>query len=725
MTLHLAPNAPIAWLWLATLAALGVAIWAYGFRQPPLRLSARRTMTLLRVAALAALVWLLALPVLERNLPASSTRVVVLRDRSLSMDRPSGETRASTPGSPTRAEIAAQAVKELTAAFRGRAQVEVRDFAGALIADSAAAAGAPAGVGPGRAATATGDALAELSRLPVERRPDGVVIVSDGAVNAGEDPVAAAHALGVPVHALLVGEHTGLDRGIAGVEASTEARVGEATPVRVRVVSDEERGTPIEVKLTDGDHELAHTTVLAPGPGAEATAELRVVPARAGLALWTARVAPLEHDLSPDDDTHGVAVPVAPGKLGVLAVSGGLNWDLTFLRRALLGDTTVDLDSRVREVNGGWRSVEKGRSGPLAPGDLSTRSVVVLDAVSGADLGPAFDKALATFVHGGGGLLLLSGPEPGAARFARGALASDLAFASGAAVGAQASPEPQPIAAELLMWDDDQGRGTRAWHEAAPLSDVLPIAPGGADRVLIAARENPAVPLWLARTVGRGQVLLANGTGLWRWALTGTDELSGERGRRLWRKTVRWLAEPVQGEPLRVTAERRLVPGGEPVRLDALLQDAQFKAVSGADVRGEISGPGGALQPIVFTPGGPGAYTSNFPSPGPGRWQVSVRATKDGRELGRARSEFAVDRWTLEALRPQPDSAAMAAIAAASGGKFGRASDAAAWARGLDTRQLVRNRTASARLWESPWLFALVVGMLSAEWAWRRRRGLP
>jgi hypothetical protein len=138
-----------------------------------------------------------------------------------------------------------------------------------------------------------------------------------------------------------------------------------------------------------------------------------------------------------------------------------------------------------------------------------------------------------------------------------------------------------------------------------------------------------------------------------------------------------------------------------------------------------LNGPGGATRPITFTPGGPGAYTSIFASPGPGRWQVSVRATRDGRELGRARGEFAVDRWTLEALNAQPDSAAMAAIAAASGGKFGKASEAAAWARGLDTRQLVRNRTASARLWESPWLFALVVGMLSAEWAWRRRRGLP
>ena len=31
------------------------------------------------------------------------------------------------------------------------------------------------------------------------------ILVTDGAVNAGDDPVAAARALGVPVHGLLVG----------------------------------------------------------------------------------------------------------------------------------------------------------------------------------------------------------------------------------------------------------------------------------------------------------------------------------------------------------------------------------------------------------------------------------------------------------------------------------------------------------------------------------------
>src|SRR5262249_32848904 len=156
--------------------------------------------------------------------------------------------------------------------------------------------------------------------------------------------------------------------------------------------------------------------------------------------------------------------------------------DLTFFRRALLGDTSVDLDTRARDQGGNWRGLERTRPASLSPGDLSGRSVVVLDDISGAELGPAFDAALAAFVHSGGGLLLRSGAA-GAARFARGKLGSELAFAAGPP-SAQGSPDPQPTATELLMWDDDQARGARAWHDAAPLSDVAPLTPGGADRVL-------------------------------------------------------------------------------------------------------------------------------------------------------------------------------------------------------------------------------------------------
>jgi hypothetical protein len=717
LSLHLAPDAPAPWLALASLGLLALSLWAYRFVIPPLPSRARRLLPALRAVALVALAWLLAQPVLERARAGRSAHLVVLLDRSRSMELP------SSPGGSPRAAEAAAAVEAIERAWRGRASVRVVPFAARLGAGSGAQ-GEPAAVGA-RGATALGDALASLPLAPEGQELDGVVVVSDGAVNAGQDPLAAARALGVPVHTVLTGVARGPDRAVTEVEASTTARVGEATPVRVHIATSEARGVAVTTRLLDGTRELGRATVLSPGAGLEAVAEMRVTPTRPGLAVWTARVDSLAGETSVANDARQAAIEVSPGRLGVLVVSAGLNWDLAFLRRALLGDSGVSLRTLTRE-GGGWREVESGRPvAGLGEPDLRGQAAIVLDAVAPADLGPAMDAALDGFVRGGGGLLALGGGAPGLARFRGGRLGQQLAFGIDPATPVRSgSPEPTAEASELLSWDDDPQRGEQAWRAAAPLSDLTPVATGGGDRVLIATRGG-GPPLLVGRHVGRGQAMFVNGTGLWRWSLSGHDDLSAERGRRLWRRLVRWLAEPVQGEPLRLKPERWLTARGEPVRLFASLQSADFKPVAGATLGGEAQDASGHAIRLAFTPRAAGSYEATLEDPAPGRYRVTVRAAKGGVELGRAASEFAVDRWSAEEARAEPDSTTLAAIAAATGGRMAKAADVATWARSLSARAIARARSDSLRLWESPWVFALVVGLLSVEWAWRRRRGLP
>ena len=709
LSFHLAPNAPWIGLLILSGAALLLGRWAYRFAIPPLPALARRALAGLRIVALVLLLWLLAQPVLERA-RGGRPHLVVLRDRSRSMELP------VSPGGETRAAAADRALGEIVRAWRGRATVEVMGFAGGLAADTAAA--------PAAGATALGDALASLAASPAAERAAGVVVVSDGAVNAGEDPVAAARALGLPVHAVLVGEGVGLDRSITGIDASISARVGEITPVRVRVTSTEARGLPIAVTLRDGDHELGRATVVTPGDGAEVTAEFRVTPARAGLAVWTAHADSAGGEITAVNNERRVAIEVAPGRVGVLILSAGLNWDLTFLRRALNGDSSLAVRTWLRGRSG-WHSLESARSRPPEASDLRGQAVVVLDALSPLTVDPAFDRAVAAFVRGGGGLLLLPGPPPGLARLAGAALARDLALEHDAeAVGRGGMPAPTPESRELLAWDDDMARGERAWRAAAPLSDLSPLVPGAGDRVLIGTAGG-GPPIMISRRIGRGQALIVNGTGLWRWSLAPGDELAAERGRRLWRRIARWLAEPVQGEPLRVRPERWLAAGGEAVRLFATLQDAEFRPVAGAHVEGEVSSGQGESRHVRFDPGAAGGYVATLDGLPPGRYRVSARAMRDARDLGRAATEFAVDRWSLEEARTPPDSATLAAVAAATGGLVAPASGVSRWARSLPTRALALGRSESLRLWESPWVFAAVVGALSIEWLWRRRRGLP
>ncbi|HVP15393.1 MAG TPA: hypothetical protein VMS88_07600, partial [Terriglobales bacterium] len=557
LRLHLSPHAP--WPGLLLLSALVVLLgaWIYRIAVPPLPRWARRLLPALRVIALLVLVWLLGQPVLDRT-AGGRPRVVVLVDQSASMDLP------VAPGGEPRSRAAARAAMALERAWRGRAAIELLRFDSRLEADSAHS-------GAGRGVTALGDALEALASGAAGQGAGAVIVASDGAVNAGDDPVTAGRALGVPVHAIVVGQ-AGPDRVVTEVESPDVARVGRPVTVEVRLTSTEERGVPMTVRLTGDGRELGRATVVAPGSGAEASVVFHVVPARAGLAIWTASVDSLGGELTPSNNAREIALEVAPGRLGVLIVSAGLNWDLTFLRRALLGDSSLAVSTFTRERSG-WRAdlpgphgVERDVRGDApSAADLRGETVVILDALAPPDVSPAFDRGLAEFARSGGGLLLLGGPAPGISRFRSGTLGTELAITlDPAAVGRGGHPAPAPEAHDLLAWDDDAARGGRAWRAAAPLTDLVPVRPGPGDRVLVgSAGDGP--PLLFARHIGRGQALFVNGTGIWRWSLSGADELTAERGRTLWRRLCHWLAEPVQAEPLRVRPERWLAAGGEPV----------------------------------------------------------------------------------------------------------------------------------------------------------------
>ena len=116
------------------------------------------------------------------------------------------------------------------------------------------------------------------------------------------------------------------------------------------------------------------------------------------------------------------------------------------------------------------------------------------------------------------------------------------------------------------------------------------------------------------------------------------------------------------------------------MRLNALLQDARFQPLAGAEVTAELSGPGGASRRITFAPGGAGTYSAEFASPGPGRWQVNARPRAGQRAGTRA---WRVRGGPLDTGRcaPSPTAVRSPAIAEASGGRVGKAADAARWAR--------------------------------------------
>src|SRR5439155_22458650 len=130
----------------------------------------------------------------------------------------------------------------------------------------------------------------------------------------------------------------------------------------------------------------------------------RVTPPKPGLALWRASVDSLAGEITATNNARQVAVEVAPARLGVVMLSGGLNWDFTFLRRALAGDSSLAVAAWVRSTNG-WTSPDRLQASVPGPEALHGRAVVVLDAIAPREVSAAFDVALKAFVSNGGAVI--------------------------------------------------------------------------------------------------------------------------------------------------------------------------------------------------------------------------------------------------------------------------------------------------------------------------------
>ena len=226
MTLHLAPNAPWLLLAAALVAAVALSVWAYRIAIPPLPARARRLLPALRAVALALLLLLLAQPVLERAI-AGRPRLLVLVDRSLSMDLPVGAR------GERRAAVADRVVKAVDHAWGGRDEfvARLRDEGVRRYHDQH----------PFHQAMHAGRLTrADLQRWTLNRYR--YVVVSDGD-EPRRRPAAAARALGVPVHALLT---MAPRRGRSRI---AHRRAGDRV-VTVRVHADERARHPLGVAPT-------------------------------------------------------------------------------------------------------------------------------------------------------------------------------------------------------------------------------------------------------------------------------------------------------------------------------------------------------------------------------------------------------------------------------------------------------------------------------------------
>ena len=121
----------------------------------------------------------------------------------------------------------------------------------------------------------------------------------------------------------------------------------------------------------------------------------------------------------------------------------------------------------------------------------------------------------------------------------------------------------------------------------------------------------------------------------------------------------------------------------------------------------------------------PGIYERKLELSGVGRYEVEAVAMLGKEELGRDKAIFQVRPASAEMRQTGQNVALLKMLAEQSGGKYFPIEKIAELPKSLRdaTHTIIKHRDVD--LWDRPWIFALIIGLLCSEWFFRKRNGLP
>ena len=724
------------WALAALLAAAVLVAWL-AYRHVPIDARRRRVLSALRLATLLWIVVCLMRPTMRATGVAARDAVVpILVDSSRSMGL------ADADGA-RRIDRARDLVAgDLLPALSPRFHTELLRFGDRVAPAEASTLSAT------DRRTSLADALRAVRDRHRGRAIAGIVVVTDGGDNGDADAISAA-AEGAPVYAVGIGPRSARrDREISGVTA-TGAVLSDATvDVVASAVAHGFGSAPIELRLLENGRAIDHRAVKPASDGAPVSATFRVAPNRDVPTVYTVEIPTAGDELVAENNARSVLVPAAGRPRRVLLVQGAPGFEHAFLRRAWATDRGLEIDSVVRKGRDDsgaetyYVQASQSRASALLGGYPNTRDalfaydVIVLanvdpDLLTGQQL--ALTRAFVA--ERGGGLLVL-----GARAFQRQGLRDtsledvmplELADRAGVVDAVLASPGRNRVALTpsgadhpVMQLGGDPAANEKRWESVPALASVAPLGaakPGAAVLAVTGGPGGSARALVAVQRFGEGRTMVFTGEASWRWRMQlPTSDQSYER---FWRQAARWLAQSAP-EPVKLTLPAAPATG-DGIAVTIAARDRSYSPRSGAVVNVSVTSPSGRVESVrADALPAQGEFRAAIRAPEPGVYRVAVEARDGQTSLGSSTETMLVGGVDPEMVDPRLNEDLLQRVARASGGAVIAAGDTRALLDRLDESAPAAVLALRKDIWNTGWSFAVLVGLLGAEWLTRRRWGL-
>ncbi len=610
--------------------------------------------------------------------------------------------------------------------------------------------------------TRLGESVLELVRQVTGKSLSGVIVISDGAANAGIDPSAASHFAAQSKTRLVTvgvgGTQPPVNLSIASVQAPTDAHLGDPFEITAFVQAEGLAGKSAVVELLSrpegetSEPSLVESKELALADnGVPIEVKFQQNPATTGSVEYLLRAKPAvkTNELSETDNERRKTIRVTDRKTKVLLFAGGPMRDYVFLKNMLFRHKAIEVDVLLQTADVGTAVSQESNKllfeFPKTREELFLYDVIVAFDPDWRKVTPEQQSILREWVFAqSGGLILVAGDVNTSSLASGGeevkpiqelcpvtlsSLASDLlADASGPAAWPIGFSRAGLEAGFLLLTEDPISSGL-LWKEFPGIYRCYPTAGSKAGATVYANFTDPraetsyGAPIWLAsQFYGSGRTLYLGAGELWRLRAIDEDYFD-----RFWTKAIRELSTTrLKRGTLRgmLLLERNQYLLGQTAHVRALLSDAQFQPLTAESVNCDIYDPSGRplLPPMKLLPDRqrPGQFVGDFRLSLPGTYRLELTIPDSTDKLS---EKLDVSLPNLETANARQNVQLLRALADETGGAYLQLDEntAAALPKLLPNHGeefLVDERLRT--LWDRDWVMYALVGLLSAEWLTRK-----
>ncbi len=486
------------------------------------------------------------------------------------------------------------------------------------------------------------------------------VIISDGIITDGANPLLGFEKSGIPIFTIGIGDTSRYkDIEIAEPKYNTPLYRGAEDLIDIQILNTNLAGKNITVRLLEEGKPASQTNLVLNGNGTDIV-RLPYKPTTAGEKRLTAIVSPLTEETNKDNNSRNFTAVILKDRIKVFMVAGAPSADFSHTADLMRRGERIRFTS-VAEINV-EKEVKAGSGFPIDSADIfflidypsSYSNLDRLARIKNEIINRR--KPVFYFYSGTDSGVRLNDILP-ALPFMAGKTESGIAAGT-----AYTSGTMHPLL---------EGIDSPLWELLSPVTmPAVEIIPVKGSSILLNARANDESrenPLLIVYEKDGRKSASFTGSDFWRWKLQKSSRLEGI-AEKLFENAVEWLSAPAEGKHFSLLTSKKVFYNGEKVEISARVDDALYNPVENADVRLDVK-TGNSKFSIPILHQGAGLYKGLIETAETGNLSIKGSASTGG-EIYYDSLRLYVNETEVERLNRRMDLNFLKRTAENSGGSY-------------------------------------------------------